>query len=279
VLKVFFVLLLFVTLNVFANPLAIMGDAGEAGADLNALKRSVMREGITSIIMPGDNLYSGTYASVWNDWKKSGLNFDIVAIGNHNDGYENEIAYFNMPAEYYSVKKDGARFIVLNSDNEENVAEQFAWFKKEIAEANESLIFIMYHHPSFTIAKSHKWTDKKSFQLQMRQILKQHSAKISALILGHDHMSEFMYFGATPVIVAGSGREVRKEKSVSYMEDGFLIETKFMASRTQHWALMEIEPGATEARVHFVRVSDQKRVCSAIFKNAEMTLAGECQGI
>ncbi len=127
-LKVFFVLLLFVTLNVFASPLAIMGDAGEAGADLNALKRSVMREGISSIIMPGDNLYSGTYASVWNDWKKSGLNFDIVAIGNHNDGYENEIAYFNMPAEYYSVKKDGARFIVLNSDNEENVAEQFAWF-------------------------------------------------------------------------------------------------------------------------------------------------------
>ncbi len=276
-IKVFFVLMLCVSIQAFANPIAIMGDSGQAGSEMNALKESVLKEQVSSILMPGDNLYKGTYASVWNGWKKSGLNFDIVAIGNHNGGYKNEIEYFNMPAEYYSVKKDGARFIVLNSDNERNVTEQMTWLKNELDEASENLIFIVLHHPSFTISKSHKWTEKKSFQLQMRQVLKQCSSKISALILGHDHMSEFMYFGTTPVIVAGSGREVRNEQPVSFTEDGFLVETQYMAPRVQHWALMEIESGATEARVTFIRVSDNKKVCGALFKKSEMKLDEICQ--
>lgn len=275
-LKVFFVLMLCVSIQAFANPIAIMGDSGEAGSEMNALKESVLNEQALSILMPGDNLYKGTYASVWNGWKKSGFNFDIVAIGNHNGGYKNEIEYFNMPAEYYSVKKDGARFIVLNSDNERNVTEQMTWLKNELDQANENLIFITFHHPTFTITKSHTWTEKKIFQLQMRQVLKQYSSKISALILGHDHVSEFMYFGATPVIVAGSGREVRNEKPVSFTDDGFLVETQFMAPRTQHWALMEIETGATEARVTFIRVSDNKKICGAFFKRSEMQLDGDC---
>ncbi len=278
-LKSVFAIVFFVSVHILANPIAIMGDAGESSLELNQLKDSVKKEGVSSILMPGDNLYSGSYNSVWNNWKQSAFNFEIVAIGNHNDGYENEIKYFNMPGEYYSVLKDGARFIVLNSDNKKNVEAQFAWLRTELLEAKENLIFIVFHHPTFTISKTHTWTEKKDFQLQMRDILKQFGPQITALILGHDHLTEFMNFGSVPVIVAGSGREVRNEKPVSFTEDGFQIETKFIASNTQHWALLEIQPGSNEAHVSIVRVSDQKKVCSAVFKKSEMNLAGDCSAV
>lgn len=257
--------------------MAIMGDSGKAGTNLDRLKASIAKEKIKSIIMPGDNLYSGTYESVWDNWKKSGFKFDVVAIGNHNSGYSKEVKYFKMPGEFFSVVKEGARFIVLNSDNSATVKAQFTWLKKEIAAAKESLVFLVYHHPTFTISTSHYWIEKRAFQLQMREFLKQNHARVTALILGHDHMSEFMDFGPVPVIVAGSGREVRNEGTVAFNEDGFKIETKYLAPRTQHWGLLEIVPGAKEAVVHFVRVADQKRACSARFRNGDMLLEGECR--
>ncbi len=256
--------------------MAIMGDAGEASAELNNLKTSVQKENITSIIMPGDNLYSGTYKNVWNNWLSSGLKFDVVAIGNHNSGYKNEVDFFNMPAEYYSVIKNGARFIVLNSDNTNNVDEQFTWFKNAMSSAKETLIFVVFHHPTFTISSSHTWQEKRNFQLQMRDFLKLNPGKITALILGHDHMSQFLKFGDTPVVIAGSGREVRNEKAVSFIEDGFKIETKFLAPRTQHWGLLQISSNAQEAIITFIRVADQKRACSARFIHSQMTLEGDC---
>ncbi len=257
--------------------MAIMGDAGKSGTNLDRLKASVMKEKVTSIIMPGDNLYSGSYQSVWDNWKTSGFKFDVVAIGNHNSGYSKEVNYFKTPGEYYSVVKEGARFIVLNSDNTANVAEQFNWLKKELANAKESLVFLVYHHPTFTVSRSHFWSEKRAFQLQMREFFKINHSRIAAVILGHDHLSEFMDFGPVPVIVAGSGREVRNEGTVAYDEDGFRIQSKYFAPQTQHWGLMEILPGAKEALVHFVRVSDQKRVCSARLRNGDMILEGECQ--
>lgn len=270
-------LLLCFSSSAFAAGIALMGDAGKAGTNLKNLKASVMKEKVTSIIMPGDNLYSGTYESVWDDWKKSGLKFDVVAIGNHNSGYAKEVKYFGMAGEFYSVVKQGARFIVLNSDNTANVTTQITWLKKQLAAATESLVFLVYHHPTFTISNSHFWGEKRAFQLQMREVLKQSHAKITALIIGHDHLSSFIDFGPVPVIVAGSGREVRNEGTVSFNEDGFKIETRYFAPKTQHWGLLEIQPGAKEALVHFVRVSDQKRVCSARFRNSDMILEGECR--
>ena len=64
---------------------------------------------------------------------------------------------------------------------------------------------------------------------------------------------------------------------MAYDEDGFRIQSKYFAPQTQHWGLMEILPGAKEALVHFVRVSDQKRVCSARLRNGDMILEGECR--
>jgi predicted phosphodiesterase len=249
--------------------MAVMGDSGEVSRQLRALKASLQSQHVSSMIMPGDNLYSGTYEKVWDDWKKTGFKFDVVAIGNHNGGYAKEVKYFGMGGEFYSTVKNGVRFLVLNSDNKNNVDSQFQWLEKEIQSANEELIFLVYHHPTFTISKFHSWTEKRAFQTRMRKFYRDFGSRLAGVIIGHDHQSSFIEFGNIPAIVAGSGREVRDAGKVSYLDDGFQVETKFLASKTQHYAVMDIENGSKIAKVTFYQVSPFKEVCSAWFKRGQ----------
>ncbi|MEZ0391041.1 MAG: metallophosphoesterase [Pseudobdellovibrionaceae bacterium] len=260
-----------------SSRMAIMGDAGLWGPPLDHLRRSLELANTRSVIMPGDNLYFGSYSVTWDIWKKTGFSFDVVALGNHNKGYPTEMLYFNMPGEYFSVVKNGARFFVLNSDNTNNEEQQFAWLEQEFSKATEKLIFIVYHHPTFTVSEKHKWTEKKDFQLRMREFLKVHAGKITALIIGHDHISTLVDFGSVPAILAGAGREVRSAQPVSYIEDGFAVETRFLDDRTQHWAQLEISEDASEAWVHWIRVSDQSNVCSAHLVAGRMRLDAKCR--
>ena len=257
--------------------MAIMGDAGLVGPELSALSDSITTEGITSLILPGDNLYVGTYKGTWNQWKRSGFKFDVVAIGNHNGGYQKEINYFAMPGEYYSVEKNGARFLVLNSDNTQNVEQQFAWLEQEINQVKESLVFLVYHHPTFNSGTGHNWRVKENFQLHMRTFLKNHKKKITALLLGHEHISSFLSFGDIPAVVVGASCDTDKSSPVSYVEEGFEVNTRFLAPRTHHWAALEILDGAKEANIHFIRIHDQKKVCSAHFQSGRMELESNCQ--
>lgn len=262
------------------NPIgrmAIIGDAGQKGTSLENLKKSITKESLSSLILPGDNLYSGSYQSVWDDWKIEGFNFDVVAIGNHNESYAGEMAYFDLPSEYFSVVKFGARFIVLNSDNVFAVDKQMAWLEKEIDSASENLIFLVYHHPTFDVGSKHSWKEKRDFQLKMRQIFKTRGAKISAVFVGHDHISAFVDFGNVAAVVAGSGREVRPAKLVSYIEDGFQVETQFLAPENQHFAELDIDEGSASAMVHFINVRTNKVVCSGRVSHGPMVLDPNCK--
>ena len=142
---------------------------------------------------------------------------------------------------------------------------------------SEKLVFLVYHHPTYSVTNKHSWTEKKEFQLHMREFLKKNSSRITALFLGHDHMSQFLMFGSVPVVIAGAGREVRNEAPVYFSENSVKIETKYLAPGQPHWGLLEISAGAAEAIITFVRVKDQKRSCTARFRNSEMILEGECR--
>jgi hypothetical protein len=111
----------------------------------------------------------------------------------------------------------------------------------------------------------------------MRQILNDYQGKISALILGHAHISAFMTFGSVPVIVAGAGREVLKARPVSYQDQGVQVQTLYLAPREQHWAELEISRDAQEADFHFVRVSDRHRTCSAHLARGQLRLEDNCK--
>lgn len=262
--------------SIATTRMAIIGDSGDAGPAMDQLQNSILAANIKSLILPGDNLYSGTYESTWDNWKRTGLLFDVVAIGNHHDGYDNEVRYFSMPGEYYSKVIDGARFIVLNSDNQSNVAEQMSWLSAELAAATERLIFLVYHHPSYTLHPSHQWTERRAFQIEMRKFLKQYSSKITAVLVGHDHISTFVEFGKVPVIVAGAGRRARPATAVDYIEDGTRILSRFVSRDFTAWAKLEYSPSDSTAKVTFIRVRDQKEICTAFVAAEKFELDPSC---
>jgi hypothetical protein len=102
-----FIKFIFVSLfafNVYSEELkfAVIGDAGRWNSNTQMILNSINHFETKRLIMPGDNLYTGTYEQQWGVWKKAGFTFDVIAIGNHNDGYANEVKFFGMPAEFFA---------------------------------------------------------------------------------------------------------------------------------------------------------------------------------
>lgn len=242
--------------------LAIIADAGKTNASSKSVRESIIRAGVNQLILPGDNLYSGSYQSVWTPWKNASLTFDVVAIGNHNGGYRQEMSFFSMPGEYYSKVIDGARFIVLNSDNAATGTAQAQWLSSELRNATERLIFLVYHHPSYTISSFHDWTEKAAFQRAVRPVIWANRSKITALLVGHDHLATLLHFNDLPVIVSGAIHEQRLDGGVDYMTDGVLVKTAWYFDRKPYWAHLSYQTNSNEARVEFVRATDDKIGCS-----------------
>ena len=95
--SLFFATLLF-SLLTFSSELkfAVVGDAGLWNSNSQSLLASIVKFETKKMVMPGDNIYSGTYEKAWTPWKNAGITFDVVAIGNHHLGYANEVKYFGM---------------------------------------------------------------------------------------------------------------------------------------------------------------------------------------
>jgi len=276
--KIILIISLFAALT-FAQAfqMAVVGDAGKSGHEMDALKESLLQAGQKVLIMPGDNLYKGSYESVWNSWKRDGFQFPIVAIGNHNDGYDQEVKYFGMPGEFYTKSSQGVRFFVLNSDNEDTVSEQFRWLENQFQKAQEKHIFLVYHHPTFTVTEGHHWKQKQRFQMKMRQFLKANGSRITALLLGHDHISTFVQFGPVVAMIAGSGRSARSTEPVHYVEDGFQIKTLYLAPESQHWGLLHFESVSDKIRAGFYSISRRKMTCVIELGKGRLRMAPGCQ--
>jgi hypothetical protein len=246
---------------------AVLGDAGQWEKNTQLSRDSMLALKATHLVMPGDNIYSGkSYDAHWKPFADKGFTFDAVAIGNHTLGYKAETAYFKMPGEHYSkLLGDVARFIVLNSDNTANVSEQAKFLDQELQKAREQLVFVVFHHPSYTVANhGHVWTDKKDFQLAVRPLFVKHRAKITALLLGHDHLASLLHFDDLPAVVSGAAREVRQDSPVSREQSGVSVKTAYYFESVPTWVMLTINPDQPhEASVDFVRSSDNKLTCSA----------------
>lgn len=255
----------------FGNPYeyAVMGDAGEWNSDTRSIYQSLLRKNVRTLVMPGDNLYSWpwspkSYADVWFPWRLGNFNFFAVAIGNHHGGYETEIKYFEMPGEYYSRTQDGVvKFIVLNSDNAKNVSEQAKFLEKELIATSTPFTFIVYHHPTYTVSLFHSSAEKANFQYTIRPILKKYRSKITALLVGHDHLSLVAHFDDLPVILSGSSHEQRFHIPYTYTaDDGTEVVTNWFNSSSPLWAYLHIEKGASIAYVDYTRGYDDVVKCS-----------------
>ncbi len=268
-IKSFLLVLLFTSCVTAQNlQFALVGDAGRLNDNSKILRESLKSYKNFDLVMPGDNLYAGTYESVWNPWIQDGFRFPVVALGNHNQSYMAEIAFFKMPGEYFSKKylNDQIQYIVLNSDNTKNVSEQMTWFEKEISTSTSQQIYIMFHHPSRTVA-SHQWTEKKAFHQKLLPIVNKYRSKISALIIGHDHIAGLLHFNNLPVIISGSTQNPRTEKIINNVQDGIKVRTDIHFDTEPYWVQQTVFNGFSE--FVFIRAKDNKMLCKAVITTGQ----------
>lgn len=279
-----FIFSYFVTINIYAADLqfGLLGDAGRWNNNTQMLLNSMNKANVKKIVMPGDNLYEGTYEQQWGPWKKSGFTFDVIALGNHNQSYASEIKYFQMPGEYFAIEyaEGDVQFLVLNSDNTKNVDEQMTWLKTKLESSKAQQIYLVYHHPTFKVA-SHDWTEKKQFQLKIRPILKAYREKLTALILGHDHITALMHFDSLPVIISGCTQSPRNETPVNNVQDGVPVKTALHLDGEPYWVLQQATSKVLDAATsefYFIRGKDSKTVCRATIKTGHPA-NHSCSGI
>lgn len=262
----FFILLYPHQLNAIVQSFAIIGDAGRITSNSNSVKNSIRRAEVQNLILPGDNLYGGSYETVWRGWDY--FDFGVVAIGNHNGGYRNEIDYFDMPGEFYSKEYEGGiRFLVLNSDNLNNVANQIKWLENEL-QKDATVTFLVWHHPSYTFG-DHTWTDKKQFQIAARKLIHRYSDKISAVLVGHDHIAALYCSDEVPFIVSGAVQETTPPRTRNYKaEDGTMISTKWSYPNTPTWARLDINTEKQLVKISFIKASNDAVMFKTKFREA-----------
>lgn len=245
---------------------AVLGDAGKWNSNAQLVLNSIQKYNTSRLIMPGDNLYSGTYEQVWAPWKKAGFTFDVIAIGNHTLGYAKEVNFFEMPGEFFSKSylNGEIEFMVLNSDNEANVSQQMAWFVQALQKSTAKQVFVVYHHPSLTIGE-HKWTEKKNFQIKMREALKTYRSKITAVMVGHEHVAGLINFDNLPVIVSGSSQSPDSGASVNNVQEGIQVKSEIYLNKQPYW-IQHVTSGNDVSEFYFIRAKDNKVVCKAVIQ-------------
>jgi Calcineurin-like phosphoesterase len=257
--------------------LGIIGDAGQWNSNSESVQKSLIRRATLKLIMPGDNLYVSTYADVWGHWSTKGFSFDVVAIGNHTAGYSKETQFFGMPGEYFSKVQGTSRFIVLNSDNVTTASAQAAFLESELNSAHEPFIFLVYHHPTYTLSSTHHWDEKKAFQTALRPLLKRFRSKITAVIVGHDHLAVLAHFGDLPVILSGAVKDVRVDTPIDGIQDGVAVAADWYFDGSPYWVQLLIPAGAAAATVDFIRASDDQVSCTAtIVTGKAAALSANC---
>lgn len=262
------------------HTLTVIGDAGIRNTSTQILRETLNKNNLKRLVVLGDNLYNplDSYENVWNIWKQQGFEFTVLAIGNHNSGYDKEVSYFNLPAEYYTKEIGGALFIVLNSDNKKKAKEQTIWLEQVLAQSKYKMNFLVYHHPTVTLTNNHNWEERFDFQIGMRKIIKKYSSKITAIMNGHDHAAGFFMMDNTPLIVNGASFEEKKFNNPAVKDYQFNVALGWASKGGLWWSKLDFNPTAQEAWIHYLRFDNQKQeTCSIRISPKPVGRATNCQ--
>lgn len=262
------------------NTLAVIGDAGIVKPSTLTLRNLLVNNNLKQMIVLGDNLYNpfDSYENVWDSWKKLGLEFTILTIGNHNSGYDKEVKYFNLPAENYYKEIGGALFIVLNSDNKLTARSQIQWIDTILSQSNYKMNFLVYHHPSVSLTDNHHWDERIEFQLGMRKIIKKFSNKITAIMNGHDHAAGFFMLDNTPLIINGASFEEKKFKDPLAKDYQFIVSKGWASKGGLWWSKLDFNTITNEAWIHYIRFDNLKQEnCSIKIVPKPAFRAANCQ--
>ncbi len=258
-----------------AHSFAIIGDAGLWNSHTRGVRDSISKNGITDLILPGDNLYIGTYELAWRPWTE--FRFPVVAIGNHHGGYDAEVKYFKMPGEYY-VQDIGTdlRFLVLNSDNTSTASEQATWLDINLENSQAKFNFLVFHHPPFSITKNHKWKEREKFHKNVLPIILKHKHKIDALIVGHDHIASLLTLDELPMIVSGATHEFLNASPVNHVDRDVHVQTRWLFQPAAFWVRMDIDTEADDIQLNFVHAKTNQSQCSVGIKERKLQFSRNC---
>lgn len=258
----------------------VFSDKGQFGNEgSSGLIRSLNTSRIENIVMAGDNAdwwWTEDYAKVWKGFEN--FNFEVVAIGNHNKGYEKEIDFFKLQNEFYTIKKQGLQFIVLNSDNESNLREQGLFLYQTLREANEDdVVILVYHHPFFTVGGSHNWHEKENFQNSILPIIENFKNKVSAIINGHVHTAAVWEANGIPIIFSSSPVQSYNIKYRTYWDDrGFKVKAQHIASRSKYWLRLDIDTDSRNIWLNYVSIKENDVTCSILLNNKRIWVQENC---
>ncbi len=271
-------LLAFFLSSAQAKEYAVIGDAGHWNSKTELTRDSIKAAGIFDLVMPGDNLYKGeSYDKPWAPWRSEGFRFTVVAIGNHTAGYEAEVDYFKMPGEFFSVRPEpGVHFIVLNSDNERTVQAQATFLEQELIQTSDPVVFVVFHHPPVSVTGFHSWTEKRAFHEATTPILLKHRKKLTALLVGHDHIASWLNVAGLPVFVSGATHEVRRAQPIDATQRGLPVRTAYLSKRKPVWLKLNVDAAQAKSSFEFIRAEDQRLECQVTLTTGAR-MAPQCQ--
>ena len=175
---------------------------------------------------------------------------------------------------------------MLNSDNEKRASEQAVWLEKILQATRSKQVFLIYHHPSYRISSFHGWHERKEFQLAVRPVIWKYQSKITAIMVGHDHLAGLFHFDNLPVILSGAVQEVRLDSMVNHVDTSdrnhpVQVQSAWYFDHEAYWAQLSIpeekEGADAVASVHFTRAKDSYVSCSAkLITGKKAELAPNC---
>jgi hypothetical protein len=249
---------------------ALLGDAGHWNSLSASVEKSARDAGVREGILIGDNLYDGNYDRQWATWFRDGFTFPVVAIGNHNGGYPEEIAYFKMPGEAYSrFIAPGVAAIVLNSDDVGTAGQQAQFLEKELREISAKSIFIVFHHPMLSLTAHHPWTERAAFHNAVRPVIYKYRSRISAVLNGHDHVAGAFSLGTLPVIVSGAVQEAFPFTWVKNVQLGFPVKTEWAYRGVPSWGRLTVTANSDESTVDFIEAHGTRVACTVRIKTGQ----------
>jgi len=242
---------------------AIIGDAGVWNSHSEQVRDSIQRSKVKHLIMPGDNLYDikQKYQDVWKHWSERGMEFSVVALGNHRRSTAEEIEYFNMPKDYYSKAIGDSLFVVLNSENDSAGREQAAYLELQLNNLKQKYAFVVFHRPPVTLTPKHRWEQRKDFHQAIRPLLTKYKETITGVIVGHDHIASLVEMSGIPLIVSGAVFESQIHRPVDFKDSDVNVKTQWLSEGGYYWARMDVESEKNQVWITFVRSDKEGGSC------------------
>lgn len=245
-------------------------------ADL--VRQSLIKASIKDLILVGDQQGdpNSSYDSIWGPWQQAHFKFIAVAIGNHHLGYAKEVAYFNMPGEYYEKKIDDLRFLVLNSDDAAKATEQANWLEGKLRSGKEAFTFVMFHHSPFKLSEQ-KIQKRTKFNEAIRPVLLHNQKKITALFFGHDHVAGLYTMAGIPAVFSAATAMPRTYLSPIHLIDHDAeISTKWLYKGDPGWTRLEVDSETNEVTFQFVDAKTDEVSCSFKLTGGTLVLSELC---